>query len=636
MRKALSCLTTAVVLSISHPALALAEEIETIENRVARFSYGLRLLADYEFYDTAVYLLEAGLATSFSDFARYYMAKAYMFLGDLHKARENLLLIRRNFMWYDFVLQSLYYVSFRLGDTALCDRFKEPVAIPQTGVPEFYEFVFLCGERRLAYLVELGDSVGAEKLRDWMKKLLMLYLKSIYSPVDLIPYRRYVKRAFELSMKVFGKPPEDILDQKSKEEIADVLFKVGRYSDAIFWSSDKYKLARAYFASGNYKMASELSAEILPRSKEYDVREKLTYILLISYARMDMRTEFEKLALEYIKNFPNERFSGDLAIKLGVERYVDGNTQDAVKLISYAVSSPFEDVRERARFLLRFTFGHNVKAEPRGFLLLLKSYRDGLSNFRVAREYSIDESYVPSMLAWEIYFLKIYLADSALSQLPTTIVSRVTLSKDDIRFLSQRGFVKLFGIKADERSVFASVIPPPVSFYRELEHASSAFGVPLPLLKAIAFVESRFNPVAVSPANAIGLMQIIPATGKEIFRELGIPFSVELLFDPEMSARAGAYYVRKLKDTFGSWTLAIAAYNAGPSSVSSWLNNFGRYYCSQPEIFIERIPFRQTRLYVMRVLSYYLEYSKYFEHEINLEELFGCRDGSTGTPQVSG
>lgn len=601
-----------------------ADDLYIIENKIAKFAYGLKLLADYGFYDTAIYLLESGMNTSFSEFSKYYTARAYMFLGDLQKAQEYLISVNKDFPWYDYVLQAIYFISFRIGDFSLCDRFKDMQAIPEKGIPEFYEFLFLCSERYISYLWERGKYDEAQKGKERMKRILYLYIKNIYSPVDLLPYEKNLRKAFDLSLKVFAKPPIEVIGDDLKEDVADVLFRLGLYSDAIDWSSDDYKLARSYFASGRYKEAVSMAQKLITKEKDYERREKLAYITVVSYARLDDKDNFRNHAINYIKNYSRERFAGDLAIKLGVESYLESQTQEAVKLISLATGSPFEDIKERARFLLRYTLGQDVKSEPKGFLLLLKKYKDGLSFFRVEKEYSFAEQRIPSKFAWEIYFLKIYLIDSLLSSLPSFIVSNSRFSQDDIYFLSQRGFLNFLNLKGDFRSVFAVWVPPPVSFYDEIDSAAQKFGVPVPLLKSIALIESNFNPSAISPAKAIGLMQIIPATGKEVLSELGVPFSLDLLFDPEVNAKVGAYYLKKLKDTFGSWTLAIAAYNAGPGAVSSWIKKYGKIYCDSPEVFIESIPYRQTRFYVMRAISYYLEYSRFFGYEINLDDIFRC------------
>jgi len=105
------------------------------------------------------------------------------------------------------------------------------------------------------------------------------------------------------------------------------------------------------------------------------------------------------------------------------------------------------------------------------------------------------------------------------------------------------------------------------------------------LLKAVVAAESHFNPRAVSRAGAQGLMQLMPETA----RLLG----VEDPFAPEENLRGGGRYLRSLFDRYGDLTRALAAYNAGPEAVDR--------YGGLP-------PYRETRDYVERVLTYYRTY----------------------------
>lgn len=120
----------------------------------------------------------------------------------------------------------------------------------------------------------------------------------------------------------------------------------------------------------------------------------------------------------------------------------------------------------------------------------------------------------------------------------------------------------------------------------------------LSLALAMIWQESLFDPVAVSPANARGLMQIIPSTASAIATELGAPgydFT-----DPVMSIRFGTYYFNKMMSEFNSIPLALAAYNAGPVRVRRWLKND-----PDPDmgLFIELIPYDETRNYVKSILG---------------------------------
>ena len=137
--------------------------------------------------------------------------------------------------------------------------------------------------------------------------------------------------------------------------------------------------------------------------------------------------------------------------------------------------------------------------------------------------------------------------------------------------------------------------------------ADNAGKLPPELALAIARRESEFRFNAESGAGALGLMQVMPATGKQVARELGIDFSTAKLRDDwRFNARLGTHYLAGLLDEFGgSYVLAIAAYNAGPSRVNQWIRDYGDPRQTSVDVidWIEHIPFRETRNYVMRVME---------------------------------
>ncbi len=119
----------------------------------------------------------------------------------------------------------------------------------------------------------------------------------------------------------------------------------------------------------------------------------------------------------------------------------------------------------------------------------------------------------------------------------------------------------------------------------------------------IARRESAYNPEALSPAGARGLMQVMPGTATQLARQLGIgdpgPYGV---LDPELNIRLGSTYIRDMLERYrGNRLAAAAAYNAGPGRVDRWLEESAG---SEFDLFVERIPFRETRRYVKAVLTY--------------------------------
>jgi len=125
---------------------------------------------------------------------------------------------------------------------------------------------------------------------------------------------------------------------------------------------------------------------------------------------------------------------------------------------------------------------------------------------------------------------------------------------------------------------------------------------------AVIRQESVFNPVVVSSAGAIGLMQIMPATGADIARALGERFSTDSLIRPFANIRYGTFYLRQLLDQFrGNEVLAIASYNGGPENAGKW---YARSRDKDFDLFVEDIGFSETRNYVKKVLANYWFYRR--------------------------
>lgn len=125
-----------------------------------------------------------------------------------------------------------------------------------------------------------------------------------------------------------------------------------------------------------------------------------------------------------------------------------------------------------------------------------------------------------------------------------------------------------------------------------LREAARAEGVDERLLLAVAHTESRFNPLAKSPAGAIGLMQLMPATARQYDRS-----GTANLWDAGTNARIGARHLRYLLDLYGgNLALTAAAYNAGEGAVQ-------RYGQKVP-------PFAETQQYVPQVVGRYLDYTQ--------------------------
>ncbi len=147
---------------------------------------------------------------------------------------------------------------------------------------------------------------------------------------------------------------------------------------------------------------------------------------------------------------------------------------------------------------------------------------------------------------------------------------------------------------------------------------SESTRIPAPLTWAIMREESAFNPEAKSVANAIGLMQLMSATARLVAKDVQIPFDEPSLHRPDVSIALGARLLSSLRVAFPTHpAFAIAAYNGGSAAVRRWLGEHGS---DDFDVFVERIPFDETRNYVKRVLASEAAYA-YLYAPSALEEL---------------
>jgi soluble lytic murein transglycosylase len=141
----------------------------------------------------------------------------------------------------------------------------------------------------------------------------------------------------------------------------------------------------------------------------------------------------------------------------------------------------------------------------------------------------------------------------------------------------------------------------PEPYWNTIQSESAKNGLDPYLVASLIRQESEFNPTAISHANAYGLMQLLPAVGKQMAREEGLG-SIEprQLLDPILNIRLGTRYLRQTLDHFGgSPEYALAAYNAGENRVTDW-QAAGPYHGIDE--FVESIPFTETREYVQAIL----------------------------------
>ncbi|MEX6507132.1 transglycosylase SLT domain-containing protein [Jiella sp. M17.18] len=200
------------------------------------------------------------------------------------------------------------------------------------------------------------------------------------------------------------------------------------------------------------------------------------------------------------------------------------------------------------------------------------------------------------------------------------------LYKDLAEELDSPGELALLSVMAEDRGDHHLALQVgKIAYWRGIDAPALAFPIGVipddarisaagkALAYAIARQESAFNPSARSAAGALGLLQLMPGTAKNMARKIGVSYSPSrLTSDPGYNAMLGAQYLGEQIDNFnGSYILTFAAYNAGPRRAKEWIDRFGDPRGkSLDEVidWVERIPFTETRNYVQRVLENYEVY----------------------------
>lgn len=148
----------------------------------------------------------------------------------------------------------------------------------------------------------------------------------------------------------------------------------------------------------------------------------------------------------------------------------------------------------------------------------------------------------------------------------------------------------------------------PIPYHEHVKAASRQTSIDPHFVFAIAKQESAFSSDAKSPVGAMGLMQLMPTTAKETAKKAGLVYKPQDLLQADKNLNLGSRYLNQLLNSFsGNRILATAAYNAGPSRVKKWMN---KNDIKLPyDVWIETIPYKETRFYVQNVLSFAVIYA---------------------------
>jgi soluble lytic murein transglycosylase len=151
----------------------------------------------------------------------------------------------------------------------------------------------------------------------------------------------------------------------------------------------------------------------------------------------------------------------------------------------------------------------------------------------------------------------------------------------------------------------------PLAYWETIQKLAAERDLDPYLVVALIRQESLFDPKAISPASALGLMQLLPSTAIRVATQLGLPPPThEKVFEPDLNLRLGTHHLKELFQRYANNVVkAIAAYNAGENAVARWEKQIN---AADEDEFIERIPYAETRLYVKLVLRNLRVYRKVY------------------------
>ena len=173
----------------------------------------------------------------------------------------------------------------------------------------------------------------------------------------------------------------------------------------------------------------------------------------------------------------------------------------------------------------------------------------------------------------------------------------------------------------------------PIAYKEIISNWSQKHQINPALITSLIRRESRFQTRVKSVAGATGLMQLMPATGAWVANKIGLEnYS---LTNPDDNVNLGTKYLKHIHQLYDNNSLlAVASYNAGPANVNKWINRYG---FEDPDVFVETIPFPETKNYVKAVFGGYWNYLRIYNPEIArfLSERSSVANNKKKTPAIA-
>ncbi len=346
-----------------------------------------------------------------------------------------------------------------------------------------------------------------------------------------------------------------------------------RYPRSEFYREAVLRIGLMDYQRQQFKRARQYWQSVAGRTKDEDFRTRLLYWIAKTYLADGQLNRY----WQTLVSITDEPFRNYYTLKAYL--IVRNHPQHHTRTDSLIWSVPFEQVSTVSQYFERFQRFwtiHQIFGEPYSRWELRRLRRNG-------------------PMKWQYFYALGELAEKA--------------GWYHIAFAIYRDvFHSFFKDKHWETWRFLLKKLYPFYYQEAVEAAAQRWDLPPAIIWAVMKKESSFQPDAVSYANAHGLMQLIPATARQVSNWLNRPLqSVAQLYEPHTNILLGSYYLHRLRRQFkGNWYSVLAAYNAGPHRVKRWRRGYAR---EDDDLFMETIEFEQTRRYVRVVMRYYWTYA---------------------------
>jgi len=436
-------------------------------------------------------------------------------------------------------------VDLRIAE---CDFYLRRYAAARDGVQPYLDNASRKAEARFFYLTSLREVGDRDRSTELTAALVSEFPDSSWSEEALNNLGTYyiVQDEDDLAAKAFkelyDKFPQGPRGERAAWKYGWYAYMTGDYAESV----RVFESAASGFPRSDYRPSfiywAGRAHEKLGQSTQADSRMRLVYA---DYAN----SYYGRLAERQLAR------RGDLAAERGDVRRVS------------SPQAPLPDVKP-------------IQTEPLIRLLLASElYDDALAELRHAQRAWGSSARIDATIAW-VYNRKGEL--------------RRAIS------LMRRTYPQFLTAGGQQLPAEILQVIFPLVYWDSIRKYSAQHDLDPYLIAALVAQESTFDAGVRSSANAWGLMQLVPATGRKLARSLGFRFTMASLTNPELNLRMGTLYFSQLVSHFGGTYYALASYNAGDSRVTRWKAE--RPGLDEDE-FIDDIPFPETQNYVKRILG---------------------------------